>query len=36
MTFDEELIELQGILSYKGFHKGIYRVTRDFELQGIL
>jgi hypothetical protein len=32
----KECIELQGILSYKGFYKEMYRVTSDFELQGIL
>jgi hypothetical protein len=32
--FVKEFIGLQRILSYKGFYKGIYRVTRDFELQG--
>ena len=33
MDFIKEFMELQGILIYKGFSNGIYRVTGDFELQ---
>ena len=35
LDFLKAFIELQGILSYKGCYKWIYRVTRGFELQGI-
>ena len=35
-NLEKGFIELQWCLSHTGFYKEIYRVTEDFELQGIL